>query len=149
VPWQGILEALHVLAAITAVGANLTYAVWNLRGDAQREHLGFVLRGIKFIDDRIANPAYGVLLVTGLLQAFLYYSITDKFALIGLALFVVVAVVAAAGYSPLLNRQIALLDSKGADDAEYKSVANRAAGLGMFMGVLVVAIVFIMVFEPI
>jgi membrane protein implicated in regulation of membrane protease activity len=30
------------------------------------QHLSFALRGIKFLDNRVANPAYGLLLITGL-----------------------------------------------------------------------------------
>ncbi|MBV8196373.1 MAG: DUF2269 family protein [Candidatus Dormibacteraeota bacterium] len=149
VPWTAILETLHVLSAIVAVGTNITYAAWGILGDREREHLGFALRGIKFLDDRIANPAYGVLLITGLLQAIFYFSITDKFVLIGLGFFAVLAVGGGAGYTPMLKRQISLLDTRGADDAEYRAASNRAAGVGMFLGVVAVAAVFVMVFQPI
>jgi len=149
VPWLGLLETLHVLAAITAVGANLTYAAWSIRGDSQREHLGFALRGIKFLDDRVANPAYGVLLITGLLQAIFYYSITDRFVLIGLGFFLLLAIGGGGFYTPALKRQIALLDAKSADDPEYKAASSRANGVGMFLGVIAIAAVFVMVYQPI
>ena len=55
--WFLLLKTVHILAAITAVGSNLAYGAWGARGNRDPEHLGFVLRGIKFIDDRIANPA--------------------------------------------------------------------------------------------
>ena len=148
-PWLGLLETLHILSAITAVGANLTYAAWSIRGDSDRAHLGFALRGIKFLDDRIANPAYGVLLITGLLQAIFYYSISDRFVLIGLGFFVILAIGGGGFYTPALKRQIALLDSKSADDPEYRATSNRAAGVGMFLGVVAIAAVFVMVYQPI
>ena len=61
-----VLKFVHVLLAIVAVGFNATYAVWLARAAREPEHEAFALRGVKFLDDRIANPAYALLLVTGL-----------------------------------------------------------------------------------
>jgi uncharacterized membrane protein len=146
--WMLLLKSLHIVSAIVAVGSNITYAVWWARGTRDPAHLGFALRGIKFIDDRIANPAYGVLLVTGLLMAFIYFSITLTWVLIGLTGFILVAVLAVTVYSPTLTRQIDTIESEGAASPTYQSLAGRAQVVGMFMGVLVVAIVFVMVFKP-
>lgn len=146
--WFLLLKTVHILSAITAVGANLTYAAWSVRGTRDPQHLGFALRGVKFLDDRIANPAYGLLLVTGLLMAFLVYRISLTWILIGLGLFVVLAVGGAAGYTPTLNRQIATLDREGASSPAYEALASRARGVGMFLGVVAVAAVFVMVFKP-
>ncbi|HKN80837.1 MAG TPA: DUF2269 family protein, partial [Actinomycetota bacterium] len=63
-----ILKFFHVLLAIVAVGFNASYAVWLARAATEPEHDAFALRGVKFLDDRIANPAYALLLVTGLLM---------------------------------------------------------------------------------
>src|SRR5713226_1329366 len=60
----------HVLLAVVAVGFNASYGVWLARAAREPAHLGHVLRGIKMLDDRFANPAYGLLLVTGLTMAF-------------------------------------------------------------------------------
>ena len=65
-----LLKWLHVLAAIVALGANLTYGIWIAHASRHPEALSFTLRSIKLIDDRVANPAYGLLLVTGLLMVF-------------------------------------------------------------------------------
>ena len=146
--WFLLLKTVHVLAAITAVGSNLTYGAWGARGSRDPQHLGFVLRGIKFIDDRIANPAYGLLLLTGLLMAFLVYSIGTTWILIGLGLFIVLAIGGGAGYSPTLKKQIDVLDCEGPESAEYKALDARATGIGMFLGVLAIAAVFVMVYKP-
>lgn len=146
--WLLLLKSLHVLSAIVAVGSNLTYGVWSARGSVDEAHLGFALRGIKFIDDRIANPAYGVLLVTGLLMAVIYFSITLTWILIGLTGFILVAALAVVVYTPTLTRQIGVLETDGARSPAYNALANRTRAVGMFMGVVVVAIVFVMVFKP-
>ena len=61
-----LIKFVHVVAAITAVGFNLSYGVWLATTARAPEHRLHVLRGIKFLDDRLANPAYVLLLVTGL-----------------------------------------------------------------------------------
>ena len=63
-----ILQFIHIMSAITAVGANITYGVWTVRASQDPVHTAFVLKAIKCIDDRIANPAYGAVLVTGSLR---------------------------------------------------------------------------------
>src|ERR1700704_3473400 len=90
-----IVKYIHILAAIVAVGLNISYAIWILRAQREPAHTGFALKGIKFLDDRIANPAYGVLLLTGLLMVFIAgYSPTTLWFGIALALFVLLARVA-------------------------------------------------------
>src|SRR5207253_11519233 len=65
--WYSLLKFVHVLLAITAVGSNITYAAWNVPGAMEPQHLAFALKGIQFLDNRVANPAYGLLLLTGLI----------------------------------------------------------------------------------
>lgn len=101
-----LLKWVHVMSAIVAVGSNVTYGVWGVRAKGEPEHLGFALRGLKFLDDRVANPAYGLLLVTGLIMAFTSYSITTRWILGGLVIFIVMAVLGRAVYTPTLVRQI-------------------------------------------
>ncbi|MDQ6846324.1 MAG: DUF2269 domain-containing protein [Candidatus Dormibacteraeota bacterium] len=146
--WFLLLKTLHVLSAITAVGANLTYGVWSALGKRDPAHLGFTLRGIKFVDDRLANPAYGVLLATGLIMTFRTYRIGLTWILIGLVAYVVLATVAAAGFTPTLRRQIAALDAGGPSSQAYRSAEARARGIGIFLGALVIAVVVVMVFKP-
>lgn len=96
-----LLKWIHVLMAIIAVGANLTYGVWLSRASRDPQHLPFTLRGIKLLDDRIANPAYGILLLTGFAMAGLgKISFGTPWLLIGLILYVVLVAFAAAGYTP-------------------------------------------------
>ncbi|MGH7721697.1 MAG: DUF2269 family protein [Candidatus Dormibacteria bacterium] len=143
-----ILKTLHVLSAIVALGANLTYPLWTSRAERDPAHLGFALRGVKLLDDRVANPAYGVLLITGLIMAFTQYSITLTWILAGLVIFVVVAGLATALYSPALSRQIRAVDAEGSAGPAYRSARATAAGVGMFMTILLVAVVVVMVFKP-
>jgi hypothetical protein len=55
---------------------------------------------------------------------------------------------AAAVYTPALTRQIEALDATGSASPAYQRARATAAGVGMFMSVLLVAVVFVMVFKP-
>ena len=144
-----ILKWVHVLMAITALGANITYGLWLSRAARESEHLSFTLRGIKVLDDRIANPAYGLLLITGMAMAYLgKIPLTTPWVLTGLILYVVVVVIAAVGYTPTLRRQIAALDAGGPKSPEYRRLEARSTQLGILLAVVVVIIVFMMVTKP-
>ncbi|MGH8651903.1 MAG: DUF2269 family protein [Gammaproteobacteria bacterium] len=109
-----LLKWLHVLAAIVAIGTNVTYGIRIARASRNPDVLPFTLRGIKLIDDRIANPAYGALLITGLLMVFsLRLSLTIPWLLIASILYVLVVLVGLLGYTPTLRRQIQVSDRKG------------------------------------
>ena len=145
--WFLLLKSLHVLSAIVAVGANATYGIWSAFGKRSGTELGFALRGIKVVDDRMANPAYGVLLVTGLIMAFTTYDIVRTFILIGLGIFFIAAV-GGQLYSATVAKQIQALDRSGAQSPEYAALDARARGIGIFLAVVLVAVVFVMVFKP-
>lgn len=139
---------IHVMSVITAVGANITYGWWMIRARAEPAHTGFVLKGIKFIDDRIANPAYGAVLVTGLIMTFMQWHITDLWIIVALVLFAGIAVLGIVVYSPLLKRQITLADEGQTASPEFERLAARSRRFGPGLGVLVVVILVMMVFKP-
>jgi hypothetical protein len=148
VNWFLVLKYVHVMLAITAVGSNITYAVWGARASQTPEHLGFSLRGIKFLDDRVANPCYGGLLVTGLIMAAIHYSFTTTFVVAGIGLFVLLVVVAVALYSPTLSRQIKALDAGGAESELFKQLDRRATAIGIPLAIIALLIVLDMVVKP-
>ncbi len=145
-PW---VKALHILLAIVAVGFNISYGVWLARAAREPQQFGFVLRGIKFLDDRIANPAYAGLLVVGLLLIFIGpYDLTDTWVLIAIGLYVLMGAIALVFYSPTLSRQIAAYESGGPNSPEFAALGNRGRMLGMLLAVLVVLILVMMVVKP-
>jgi uncharacterized membrane protein len=147
--WYTVLKFVHVLLAIVAVGANVTYGIWLARAARDPRHLPFALRGVQVLDDRIANPAYILLLITGL--AMLHagpLSITTPWILSSLVLYVAGMAVGVLGYAPGLRRQIAVLDADGPDAPEFARLAARGQRLGMVLAVLVVAIIYLMVARP-
>ena len=143
-----ILKWVHVSMAIIAVGFNASYAVWLSRVARSPEHQAYVLRGVKVLDDRFANPAYGVLLLTGLwMVAISPWEITTFWILTALILYATTVFLAAAVYTPTLRKQIETLESEGSTEA-YRRLAMRSRVTGIVLGVIVVAIVFLMVTKP-
>ena len=144
-----LLKWLHVLAAIIAVGANVNYGIWMVRASRNPDVLPFVLRSNKLIDDRVANPAYVVLIITGLLMAFAgRFPLTTPWLLTALVLYGLVALVSMFGYTPTLRQQIQILDREGLTSPAYHTLAKRGMILGAVLAVLVSLIVFLMVVKP-
>lgn len=100
------------------------------------------------LDDRIANPAYGVIFLTGMAMVQVGKVPWAPWLVTGLILYVVVVVIAAALYTPTLRRQIAALDAGGPQSTEYQRLAARGTRLGILLSVIVVIIVFLMVTKP-
>ena len=144
-----IIKYIHILAAIVAVGLNISYAIWILRAQREPAHTAFALKGIKFLDDRIANPAYGVLLLSGLLMVVLLpIPITTLWIVIALVLYAVLLVVAITQYTPTLRSQIKLAEAGDTTSAEFRGLARRGQLLGQTLGLIVLVILAMMVFKP-
>ena len=144
-----ILKVVHVFAAIVALGTNVTYGVWITRAKRDPASLPFALRGVKFLDDRIANPCYGLLVLTGFAMAGVSKTpLTTPWILTSIGLVVVVFAVAIFGYTPTLRRQIETLSRTGPGSAEYLTLAASSTRIGAILGVLVISIVILMVVKP-
>jgi uncharacterized membrane protein len=145
-----VLKFFHVTLAILAVGFNASYGVWLARAAREPSHQLHVLRGIKVLDDRFANPAYALLLVTGLAMVVVGdLSLATFWLGLGLGLYVVAVVLGLAVYTPTLRNQIRVLESSGPDSTVYRSLARRGQFVGILVGVIVIIIVFLMVTKPI
>ena len=143
------VKFVHILLAIVAVGFNASYAVWLRRAARTPEHEGFALRGVKFLDDRVANPAYGLLLLTGLLMVFLSgIALTTFWIAAALVLWLIAMVSGLALYTPALRRQIEALETSGPQSPEYQALDRRATVLGIAIAVVVLLILALMVFKP-
>lgn len=145
-----ILKFLQVVLAIIAVGFNASYGVWLARAARERDHEAFALRGVKVLDDRFANPAYGLLLVTGLLMLWVGdLDLTQFWLLAALVLYAVAIGVGLFVYTPTLRNQISVLASSGPTSPEFEALARRGTTVGIVLAVDVIAIVFLMVTKPV
>jgi uncharacterized membrane protein len=145
-PW---LKTLHILFAIVAVGFNISYGIWQARAAREPEHMGYALRGIKFLDDRVANPSYGGLLVVGIILVLIGpYDFTTFWVAVAIGLYLVMGAVAFFFYSPTLKRQIAVYEASGAQSPEFAELGARGRMIGLILAVLVLAIIVLMVVKP-
>ncbi|WP_298482047.1 DUF2269 family protein [uncultured Chloroflexus sp.] len=105
-----LLVFLHILAAMTAVGLNASYAIWITHGTRNPASLPFAPRGVKFIDDYVANPCHLIGGVTGALMIAGGKSVAPLLWM-AIALSLVARTMAYGLYTPLLSRQIKMLEA--------------------------------------
>ena len=143
------LKWIHVLGAIIALGANLTYPIWLRLGERSQANLPYTLRGIRFLDSRVANPAYAVVVVTGLLMVWVNrLLLLTAWIIIPIILVVVVTAFGIAVYSPALSRQIRAAETEGPASLAYQAASRRSNLAGVVVTLLVLAIVLVMVVKP-
>ena len=144
------IKLLHIFAAILAIGFNLSYTVWMVKGKLENQHLLFALRGIKVMDDWIANPSYIVSLITGLLMCYLghYNILQTSWIFYPLILFALMGIIAFGFYSPALAQQIKILEEKGNQHEAYQKADKKQTFLGIILFILALLILAIMVLKP-
>src|SRR5438034_10644489 len=144
------IKFIHVLLAIVAVGFNASYGIWLARSStATQATQSHVMRTIKFLDDRFANPAYGLLLLTGLFMVFnAGYPLTTFWIAAAIVLYVIVLVLAFTVISPNFRAQLRALETVGPQSPEFRIAAARGRTFGILVSIIVLAIVFLMVTKP-
>ena len=143
-----VLKLIHVLAAITAVGANLTYTYWLRYAGTDRDRLVWTMKGIRRLDNFIATPAYVVLAdhrrPDGAVGRLL---VPDGWIIAAIVLYVLVVILGIALYAPALKRQIAEAEADPTSPA-YAAAASRTNLYGIVTTAIVLVIVVLMVTKP-
>jgi uncharacterized membrane protein len=143
-----LLKVVHILAAIVAVGSNVTYAFWLRRAGLDRARLVDTIEGIRQLDSRIANPAYVLVLLSGLgMVALGAFSFTTGWILVAIALYVALVVIGIAFFAPAIRRQLEEAQRDPTTPA-YAATAARSDLFGIGTLVVVIVIVFLMVTKP-
>jgi len=144
-----VLRVVHVLLAVITVGANLTYGLWLRLAERDVAHLAFTIRGIRWIDRRVANPAYALLLVTGLALAIAGgVPLTRGWLALALSLYVAAAGVGVLVFGPVVRKELAALERGGSTDPEYLRRRSQAALLGVITTAIILSILTLMVLKP-
>jgi uncharacterized membrane protein len=144
-----IFKWLHILAAIVALGSNITYGFWLSRAAHFPETLVYTLQTIRAIDRQLANRGYIALLITGVVMVYLgHWALTSSWLITALVLYIVTAFLGFIAFAPTLRRQIQLAETGGVDSMEYQATARRSTLLGVVTVAVVVGIVFLMVTKP-
>lgn len=147
--WFPFVLFAHVLAAMVAVGANLTYVAWLRLAGRDRTRLTFAIGGIRYLDRRLSLPSYAVLIVSGLAMV-----ITGRVAFsqlwleVGFGLYVGLTYVAIMVFSPALRRLLAAAEA----DPRGDDYAREAKFIRLLFGIsigLLIAIAALMVIKPV
>jgi uncharacterized membrane protein len=145
-----VFKFLHVLLAIVAVGFNASYAILLSRAAKEPQHEGHVLRTVKILDDWFANPAYVLLLLTGLTMVWVGdVDLTQFWLATALVLYALLVVLGLAVYSPTLRAQIRAYEDAGPTSDEFKRASTRGTAVGGILAIDVIVIVFLMVTKPV
>lgn len=143
-----LLKVVHVLAAIVAVGANVSYAFWLRSAGRDRDRLIWSIQGVRRLDRAMANPGYLILLITGVgMVATGAYSFSQGWLDAGLGLYVLTAILGITAFAPAIRRQLAEAERDPAS-AAYEAAARRTNLLGLVTTAIVVLIVVLMVTKP-
>lgn len=143
------LKLIHVVAAIVAVGTNITYFVWLSMARREPRPDASVVRGIRALDARLANPAYVVLPITGVLMVLDGdIGFTTFWIATAIGLYVAVGVIAGLLFGPSLRRQVALAESGDVAPGAYAAAVKRTTTTGLITMVPIAAILFLMVMKP-
>lgn len=148
--WYLPLKLVHVASAIVAVGANLTYFVWlgAMRGRPQPAQ-SFALATISKVDRRLANPAYGILPLTGVIMVLISpLGFTTFWIAVAIGLYILVGAFAGGLFTPALRRLTVIVDSEGSHAAGYEEAVRAVTTRGILTMLPVGGILFLMVLKP-
>ena len=145
----GWLKLVHVVAAIAAVGTNLTYFVWLRRIRSAPGEDAFVLQGLQELDRKLANPAYIALPVTGVAMVLLGdLDFSTFWIAAAIGLYVAMGAFAGVFFSPALRRQVELARTQQTATTAYAAAVRRTTLTGAGTMVLIALIVYLMVLKP-
>ncbi|HET9250203.1 MAG TPA: DUF2269 family protein [Actinomycetota bacterium] len=148
--WYLPLKLVHIVSAIVAVGTNVTYFVWLtvMKGRPQGEQ-SFALSTIRRLDSSLANPAYFVLPVTGVIMVLIEdLGFTTFWIALAIGLYVLVGVFAGALFVPALRRLTEIVDTEGPDAPGYADAVRRTKMRGLLTMLPVAGILYLMVLKP-
>ena len=144
-----LLKLAHVLLASIAVGATLVFRFWLDLARREEEHLAFVIRSIRWIDRRVAEPAYFLAFATGALLVFMgVASLTSGWLLTSIVLFVAIALLGFFVFGPVVRKQLAALERGGTADPEFLRRERQSAWLGAVTIAGLLVILALMVMKP-
>jgi uncharacterized membrane protein len=144
------LLIIHILAAIAAFGANISYFVWTRMALNNPSGRAYTLKTISLMERRYVNPSYLVVGITGLalVDRSRVWDFTTPWVLVSMVIFLAVTAIGGALYAPLLRRQIALAEEGDPDSEEYRRLDRKGNIFGLMIAALVVFLIYMMVFHP-
>ena len=142
-----ILLYLHVLSAIAAVGASLTFIFWTIRSVREPQARSAILGTLSLIERAFVMPAYAVVLVTGVILWLDRYEVATPWIELSLVLFIVLAGIVGF-HIRAVKKQIALAADGQDESDEYAKIDRRGRILRIAHIIAALAILYLMQFKP-
>ena len=142
-----ILLYLHVLSAIAAVGASLTFIFWTIRSVREPQARSAILGALSLIERAFVMPAYTVVLATGVILWLSNYPVATPWIELSLVLFVILAGIVGF-HIRAVKKQIALAADGQEDSDEYAKIDRRGRILRIAHIIAALAILYLMQFKP-
>lgn len=144
-----LIKYVHVLSAMIAVGTSISYNLLLAHAKRNPETTIFVLKTIRLLDSRLANPAYGITLLAGFAMAFIVpYPLTTPWILSSLILYLAIAALGITVYAPFFRKQLKLAEEEGLESPAYLKVAQQGRTAIFIITLLIALIVYLMVVKP-
>ena len=148
---------LHISAAIVGLGATFALSLafpLALRMKDPR-HLLFMHKLNLEVVTKMASPALGLILVTGIVQVADsdFISFSDAWISIAFVLVIIIGALQGAYFAKTDRKLVAMVEGEIANgatelSADYQKEAQREGSMGALTGLLVLAAVFVMVIKP-
>lgn len=140
-----LLKLVHIIAAMLAVGTNATAVFWLRAGGRDPDRLRFAIGGVRRLDRKIGIPAFGLLLVTGVLMLVLgLYDFTQGWIQLAVVLYVALAVAGMTVMGPAQKRVIAEAErdpySRAFVEAERTSMRYTIGSLAVLLVIVVLMV---------
>jgi uncharacterized membrane protein len=141
------LKWLHIGAAAVAFGSNVTHMFWIIAANADPVHRANILRLVKKIDDRLAVPAYVVMVVCGVSMWIWQWPLRASWIIASLILTTVLTFMGI-GFGPFMKRWIALANAPDVEAARLTVYERRLTWWWAGIVLTVPFILYFMVFKP-
>ena len=142
-----ILLYLHVLSAIAAMGASLTFIFWTVRSVREPQARSAILGTLSLIERAFVMPAYAVVLVTGIILWLDRYEVATPWIELSLVLYIVLAAIVGF-HIRAVKKQIALAADGQDESDEYAKIDRRGRILRIAHIIAALAILYLMQFKP-
>jgi len=142
------LKVIHILSAIVAVGMSVASVYWLERAGYDQDRLVWALEGARRLERRVANPAYVVVLLSGIAMVWTGgYRFDQGWITAAIVLYLIIAAFGLLVFAPAvrLQRTEAAADPTS---AAYARIARRTWWYSWLTTGIVVVIVILMVTKP-
>jgi uncharacterized membrane protein len=141
------LKWLHIVAACIAFGSNVTHFFWLLSANSDPVNRANILRLVKKIDDRLAVPAYVVVIVCGATMWLWRWPTNTSWLVVSLILSLLLTAWGIS-FGPLMKKWIRMAEDQAPGDRSLVMLARKLTMWWAGIVVSVLVVIYLMVWKP-